>query len=111
MPRDSNGASRISPLVIGELEAHVPFSGCDVSCGASSRAERSHTTLPVARSIASTTYLCTDGMAPRGACDASIATPAGTAVSTYTRSFHTIGDADPRPGTSIFHLMFLVSLH
>src|SRR3954468_8163437 len=111
MPRDSNGAIRISPLVIGELEAHVPFSGCDVSCGASSRAVRPPPPLPVARSIASTRYLCTDGDAPRGPCDASIVTPAGTAVSTYTRSFHTNGDADPRPGISIFHLMFFVSSH
>src|SRR3954468_11468739 len=111
MPRDSNGAIRISPFVIGELDAHVPFSGCDVSCGTSSRAVRCHTTVPLARSIARTRYLCTDGDAPRGPCDASVATPAGTTVSTYTRLSHTIGDADPRPGISIFHLMFFVSLH
>ena len=37
-----------SPSVTTELEAHVPLSVCDPSCGASSRTVRSHTTFAVA---------------------------------------------------------------
>src|SRR5437868_5867881 len=37
--------------------------------------------------------------------------PTGTAVMRYTRSPHTTGEAEPRPGTSIFQRTFFVSLH
>jgi hypothetical protein len=50
MPRDSKYAMTCSPSVIAELEAQVPLSWCDASCGGSSRAVRSQASLPVWRS-------------------------------------------------------------
>jgi hypothetical protein len=37
--------------------------------------------------------------------------PTGTAVVTNTRSPHTTGDEEPRPGISTFQRMFFVSLY
>jgi hypothetical protein len=51
------------------------------------------------------------GLPPIAACCASPAAPVGMAVSRYSRSPHTTGVADPRPGTSTFQRMFFVSLH
>src|SRR5687768_2796964 len=102
-----------SPSVMGEPEAHVPLSLCAASCGVISRAVFSHATRPSLRLIASTLKACgTRGLTPpSGLWLASPVVPAGTAVETYTRSPQTIGEAEPRPGISTFHLMFLVSLH
>src|SRR5439155_23323699 len=50
-------------------------------------------------------------MPPRGSCWAAPVTPIGTADTRKRRSPHTIGEADPRPGTSTFHRTFFVSLH
>ena len=47
MPCDSNGAMTCSPSVSAELDAHVPLSLCEASCGSASRAVCSQTTLPV----------------------------------------------------------------
>ena len=37
--------------------------------------------------------------------------PTGTAVNRYNRFSQMIGDADPRPGTSTFQRILVVSLH
>ena len=60
---------RISPLVIAELDAQVPLSGCDVSCGASSRAVRSQTTGRWRGRSRARGTVCRTGRAPRGACE------------------------------------------
>ena len=110
-PRDSNDAITCSPSVAADADAHVPFSGCDASCGVSSLATRSQTTLPVLRSSAMTTYLCATGVRPSGACAAAPSTVVGTAVVTKTRSPQTTGVAEPRPGISTFQRMFFPSAH
>ena len=69
MPRDSNDAISSSPLVTAELDAHVPFSGCEVSCGASSRAVRSQIRAP-----------SLDRPRARGTCAASASCRAGRAI-------------------------------
>src|SRR4029079_11253347 len=101
------------PSVIADEEAYVPFSGCEPSLGTHSRAVRSQTTLPVLRSSATTRNLCVcrGFLPPCGACTSAPVAAAGTAVSKNTRSPQTIGDADPRPGISVFHRTFFVSLH
>src|SRR5262249_31597848 len=97
---------------MGELDAHVP-SFIDGSRGRSWRAVRSQITLPVDRSIAITTNRCTSlrWMRPLGSCDAAPRARFGTAVITNSRSPHTTGVPEPRPGISIFQRTFLVSLH
>src|SRR6185436_19108367 len=45
------------------------------------------------------------------ACAAAPSRPTGTADRTNIRSPQITGDDDPRPGTSTFQRMFLVSLH
>ena len=48
---------------------------------------------------------------PRGPCVAPTGVFEGTALRMYSRSPQTIGEELPRPGSSTFHLMLLVSLH
>ena len=113
MPCDSNGAITCSPSVMAELDAQVPLSLCDASCGSASRAVCCHTILPSFRLIAMITKRCTPrtGSPPRGACGSPTSPPAGTAVNRKTRSPQTTGDAEPRPGISIFQRRFFDSLH
>ena len=97
---------------MAELDAHVP-SFIDGARGRSSRAVRSHTTRPVRRSIARIVNRWTSrGRTwPLGSCEAAPEAPIGIAVETNSRSPHTTGDDEPRPGISVFHRMFFVSLH
>src|SRR5687767_1035962 len=97
---------------MAELEAHVP-SLIDGARGCSWRGVRSQTTRPERRSIArirnwwtSRGWIC-----PLGSCAAAPVILIGIAVVTNSRSPHTTGEDDPRPGISIFHRMFFVSLH
>src|SRR5262245_1026338 len=94
-------------------DAYVPFSACDASFGTHSRAVRSQMTWPLFRSSAITTNRCRGcGCTPPcGVWEAVPVRPAGIAVSTNTLSPHTTGEADPRPGISVFQRTFFVSLH
>src|SRR5262245_34797296 len=59
-----------------------------------------------------TTNLCgTFALPPRGSCDFSPFSTAGTALSTNTLSPQITGVPDPRPGSSTFQRTFFVSLH
>ena len=69
------------------------------------------TTLPVLRSIAMTTNLCGDARLPPRRCARRDLDAGGHRDSTKTLSPQITGDAEPRPGISIFQRMFFVSLH
>src|ERR1700687_1183105 len=92
------------PSVTAELDAHVPLSACDASCGVASRATRSQTVFPVRRSMAYTTkrWGTLGWTPPLGACVAAQDAFDGIAVRRNSRSPQTTGEADPRPGISTF---------
>ena len=111
-PLDSKNAKTCRPSVMAELDAHVPsfIEGC---------ARRSSARRPLPDDAAGAPIDCQHDEAmdfSRLDADSRLVRRAPVDADRHRgdqnrRSPHTTGDADPRPGISTFHRMFLVSLH
>src|SRR5262245_23935114 len=118
MPNEPNDTKTCSPSVTGVGDAYEP-SGRVVWCGIALLTALRQSSLPLARSKASTTNSCSSigrnsasglrRVVPAGAPTSFL--PVETAVATKTCSPQTIGDASPFPGSGAFQRTFFVSLH
>ena len=113
MPCDSNGAMTCSPSVTAELDAKVPLSLCEASCGSASRAVCSQTTLPSSDRSPSRRSGARRERAARRAARAHRRRPSPPARRSARRRDRPRRSAtpEPRPGISTFQRTFFVSLH
>src|SRR6185503_270650 len=118
MPNEPNDTKTCSPSVTGVGDAYEA-SGRVVWCGIALLTALRQSSLPFARSKASTTNSCSSigvnsdsGLrraVPAGA--PSTFFPVEIAVATKRCLSHTIGDASPLPGSGTLQRTFFVSLH